>query len=201
MLPRPPSGAPIRTGYADGLIITERPSAAADVQPQFTVTSIALNGDTRFRRSYRYDPRTYDGAALDTIVGELVRRYIGTTPLESGGGYVGVSMPSAPAGDTAAYDRALREAMRFPAFQPPIRSVRRAQDGTIWLMREEDGAATTRWTLLEPNGEPQRQLAVPRDITVQWSGGDTVWAVERDDLDVQWLVKYAIVPASTDPAR
>jgi hypothetical protein len=46
--------------------------------------------------------------------------------------------------------------------------------------------------ILRPDGSPRGQVELPKGTTLQWMSGDVVYAVERDDLDVPWIVRYGM---------
>jgi sugar lactone lactonase YvrE len=52
--------------------------------------------------------------------------------------------------------------MRFPDHQPPVQGYHVANDGGLWLRREEDGGTHHRWLLLDPDGEPAGQVELPQ---------------------------------------
>ena len=110
-------------------------------------------------------------------------------------------LPFAPAGggssvpdDWERIAHTLRAAMDFPEFRLPIEYPWFAQDGSIWLRRADAGGPTARWILIDPQGHPRGELELPSDLRIVWNRGDTFWAVDPDEYDVQWLVRYTIQP-------
>jgi hypothetical protein len=94
--------------------------------------------------------------------------------------------------DSAAALAAIRGKIAFPASQPPVQSYEVASDGALWLQRENMGGPHRRWTVLDAADSPVGELELPRELRIAWTRGNTVWTVERDSLDVPWLVRYRI---------
>jgi hypothetical protein len=98
--------------------------------------------------------------------------------------------------------RDVEEAVRVtfdgePAFHPPISTYSLDRDGSIWLRRSAatDPAApegTTGWILIDAEGGVRGTLRLPTSMSPSWIEGDTVWAIDRDALDVPWLVRFVI---------
>jgi hypothetical protein len=186
-VPRPPAPQPITETLADGRIVVEGPPPAAEGAAELRVTHLTLAGDTVFGRAYRYRPRPFDEAALAELAWRSAR-----TP---GGGIRmvdGVAMPDPVAEDSLAAFERIRDAMDFPPFQPPVQHVRTGADGSIWLMREEDGGTEQRWTVLDAAGELVGEVVLDRTVFPIRTGTEEVWVRERDDFDVPWLVRYRL---------
>lgn len=69
-----------------------------------------------------------------------------------------------------------------------------ADDGTIWLRRydpveAENGESMTEWWILDTEGALLARAPTPAGL----SSGDVVWGIERDELDVQSMVRYRLV--------
>jgi hypothetical protein len=83
--------------------------------------------------------------------------------------------------------------MDFPEFRLPIQYPWLAQDESLWLRWTEGGsAATTRWILFDREGTPQGQLELPSNLVIEWARGDAFWAVEPDEYDIPWVVRFRI---------
>jgi hypothetical protein len=154
--------------------VIDRPVAASAARAEFAVTRLS-RGDTVFHRTYAYQPRPFDGAAVDARIEGSVER-------NSRQGTV----------DPDALAASFRAAFRAPAFHPPVSMGWAAPDGRLLLRREDLGAASYEWMLLEPHGEPVGQFELPRAATVHWMRGTVLWAAVRDEYDVPWLVRYRI---------
>jgi hypothetical protein len=188
-VPEPPTRLPWWVGLPDGYLLVETPLADAPEDGTFTVTRFGLSGDTVYRRTLHYRPVPYSAADLDSIAARAARG-------EAGGMVPFVLGPGKPPvpDNWEAIAHTLRGAMDFPRFQLPIRSVWLAQDGSLWLRREDVNGATARWIVLDDEGRPRGALDLPADVRIVWSRGDTLWAVSPDENDVPWLVRYRIRP-------
>jgi hypothetical protein len=172
---------------ADGYVSVEPHLAETPEDGVFTVTRFGLSGDTVYTRTFHYRPVRYAAAELDTIAAHAARG-------EPGGGVpfipTGVAVPA----DWEAIARSLRNAMDFPEFKVPIDNPWLAQDESVWLRLRDGHDATARWILLDPQGRPRGQLELPSDIRVLWNRGDAFWAVDPDEFDVPWVVRFRIRP-------
>ena len=188
MVPLPPHDGPLTVPLSDGRVWIERPVATSSDHGTFRVTRIGLAGDTIYSRMFRYRPRRQDDASLDALAGNVA-----TNP-----GIAGVANMIIPFGrrgrpsesDMARARRAIRAAMKFPPHQVPVQYAWAGIDGSLWL-RREDGQPY-RWLLIDPGGAPLGELQWPARLNIRWSSGDTLWTMERDELGLQWLVRYRI---------
>jgi len=184
-VPQPPDDQPLFVTLQDGHIVIERSVATSPEPATLTITRLDLAGDTFYNRRFTYRPRPFDDAALDTHAWRSAR---------APGGFVrlinGVPTPDPVPDDSMDAFHRIRGAMHFPAFQPPVQRERLFGDDRIWLMREEDGGSTQRWTILDGDGRLVGGVALDRALYPLWSNGDTFFVVERDEFDVQWLVRY-----------
>lgn len=113
----------------------------------------------------------------------------------------------------------------IPDTKPPIRSVTLDAEGRVWVSRslpsvplEADPDAEpaapnapppARWRepqaydVFAPDGHFLGHLPVPRRTSLLYMHGDTVWASQRDSLDVPTVVRYRVEPslAGRDASR
>ena len=57
----------------------------------------------------------------------------------------------------------------------------------------ETGEPRTEWWVLDPEGAPLARTLTPSGVTVRAISSDAVWGVERDELDVEYIVRYRLV--------
>lgn len=169
---------PLAVSTADGrrMAIVERgsaPAGAADAD--FRITMTTLSHDTLYSRSYRYSPVPIPAEVVDRVVSRLVAgpgRMLGG-PLEA--------------------ERTIRAALDAPASYPPVTAALFADDGNLWLRREDrDGAEEQLWEVHGPDGDPVAVVRMPARIAVHLIHQDVVWGVEHDELDVPYVVAYRI---------
>ena len=87
--------------------------------------------------------------------------------------------------------RVLERAYRTLEFFPPLRGVGTGADGTTWLY-VRTGVDSFEWEVLDPSGRSVARVQPPPRGNMRWAGTDAMWFVERDELDVPYLVRYAI---------
>ncbi len=86
----------------------------------------------------------------------------------------------------------IREAIPVPPSYPPVTRLLVANDGSVWLRGRDDPAGAT-WTVLDPKGDLTATVREPaRTRFVEIDGG--VWAIERDEGDVESIVRYRVGP-------
>jgi hypothetical protein len=89
-------------------------------------------------------------------------------------------------------DAAYRQSVVMPETRPAVRSMLAGVDGRLWL---EWGAAphdSVTWWVLDSGGSPIGQFEVERPIAGRAAAGNSLWAVESDDLDVPYVVRYDV---------
>ena len=87
--------------------------------------------------------------------------------------------------------RVLEAAYRNLEFFPPVRVVRAGADGTTWLY-VRTGVDSSEWEVLDPSGHSVARVKPPPGGRMRWAGTDALWFVEEDELDIPYLVQYAI---------
>jgi hypothetical protein len=186
-VPMPPSTLPWWLPYPDGYVLVETPLAENATEGVLTLTRIGLLGDTVYSRDLLYSPSPYSSEDLDSISVWSARG--------EPGGMTGYVPGRGPPDDWEVVARHLRGAMEFPGFQLPISYPWLAQDGGIWLLRTDEGVSeTVTWVLLDAEGEPRGQVDLAPNLRIIWSSGDTFWAVEPDEFDVPWVVRFELHP-------
>jgi hypothetical protein len=156
-------------------LIVRRTAATASGDAIFTVTRVRPEGDTVFHRRLRYTPAAVTPAHRDSLIDARLAIY--------------QNRPQPV--DLAAIRRTLESEVEWPAFHPPVSSVRVGRDGAVWLRREAAGT-DQRWTVLDADGTPRGHLVLPSTLSVHQSDGERIWGVERDAFEVPWLVRYRV---------
>lgn len=87
--------------------------------------------------------------------------------------------------------RVLEAAYRNLEFFPPVGDVQVGADGSTWLL-VRTGADSSEWEVLDASGRSLARAEPPPRGRMVWAGADSLWFVEEDDLDVPYLVQYAI---------
>jgi hypothetical protein len=177
-LPPIPSFEPWQRPTNDGLFTVEMPVAEGAGEASFIVTRIRGVRDTLFRTELRYRPVPFSDDAIDAVL----------RPWAEASSRIGRLDPDV-------LEAHARAALEFPRFMPPLASEHLGTDDRIWLRRQDDGAPSFEWVLIDVSGHASGRVALPRNVTPRWSSGSVVWAVLEDELDVPWLVRYTLAPA------
>jgi hypothetical protein len=83
----------------------------------------------------------------------------------------------------------------LPELRPIAGALQADPDGNYWVARYEPRATdVTDWIVFAPTGELLGSVTFPNGFTVHEIGPDWVLGVARDELDVQSVRRYALVP-------
>ena len=139
-----------------------------DMVGTFEVLTMSTFGDTVRHRQYQFEPLEISRATADSIIDaradDLEERY---PPLAR---------------------RYRREAV-VPPIYPPIRGAMIGIDGTVWI-RLRTGDRIDPYLILDVKGDPIARVALPPATFFAVVSRNTVWAVERDDVGIQSVVRY-----------
>lgn len=163
-----------------GVVVVDRRAAADRATTTFRVSAIRGARDTIFSREFAYEPVP---STHEVVRSALERTPIYQDPRSRASG----SPPGVPEREAA-----LRDAGLVPSMLPPVTYVAVGQDSSIWLRREEVSGDSAVWNVLAPSGEAVGTLRLPSRQTVVAAKGDEVAAVELDDLDVPYVIRYRI---------
>lgn len=130
-------------------------------------------GDTLFHRRFEYTPTPVPASIVDSLMEGPLRlaSMLGTTPGE--------------------LESILRPEIELPASRPPVTSVFADRAGGAWVELATLKPDVSEWIRIEADGTPAGRVALPAGIQMMWASGPTVWAVQRDELGVPWLLKLA----------
>lgn len=157
---------------------------------RYTVTRIALTGDTVFQREHPVE--------LEPLTPELREAVI-----ES---YMSAALLQRAAPSISVLRDAVVEALHLPDFHPPWTKAVVGSDGSTWLRGPDDRSGLVRWLVHDASGEPTHTVVVDRAIGA-WGDGNLggpvvvmtadetgIWAVVQDELDIPYVVRYELRP-------
>lgn len=162
------------------MVIVERPIATDPALGTFRVTKLDLDGDTLYSVSFAYQPEPIPEHVVDSVV-----RWIATPP---------PNMPPSMRATRPSVERGMevaREALYLPAFLPPVELVVPGRDGATWLQRKSVGVERE-WWILDRDGRLHAALTLPARVRVLAAERDRFWAEETGELDVPYIVRYAV---------
>lgn len=154
-------------------VSVKRRSWEGSGRAELEVVKVDVLGDTLFRRRIGYEPRSVPEGFFTA---QISRRLDKPTVV-----------------DRRAYARALREFFEQRQYFPPVTSVGVANDGTIWLAGPNDGDERV-WLVLDESGAIAGEFRLPRASRVAFVTEAECWVVEKDALDIPYVVRYEIVP-------
>ena len=166
--------APLRAPLEQGLLVVDRAAWTGSGPATIAVTGIDLAGDTMFARSFPYAPAPLPSDRVDSVVRATTAR-----------------LRNYSEGD-------IRAATYRPSHLPPVGGIMTGRDGTIWLRhfdptRSEGGEEVYEWWVLDSEGHPLARAVTPARLRIRTILSDIVWGVERDELDVEHIVRYRLV--------
>jgi hypothetical protein len=173
---------PLTAVTDDGLVIVERQAYGGEGGAAFGVTLVDHGGDTLWHRDLTYVPEPLPRERVDSAV---------RAGAESLHEFMSRMDPGVALGDV---ERRYREATYAPGYLPAVEYVVLASDGSVWLSRTgATGDEMVEWWVLDAAGEPAGRALLPVGLAVHSITGDAVWGVERDDLDVSYIVRYRLI--------
>lgn len=139
---------------------------------EFGVTRVDPEGDTLFRRRIAYEPRPVPDGYYDDEI-DLLSDY----PVVI---------------DRREFTEAVREFYEQTRFFPPVTKIISGGDETTWLAGvDEDGERE--WIVLDGSGSSIGRFRLPASSRVSYASGTECWIVEKDALDIPYLVRHEIL--------
>ena len=153
--------------------IVDRRSWTGTGPAEFGVTTVDPEGDTLFHRQIAYDPRPVPGGYYDREIA----------------GFLDLPIIM----DRAAFADALRQFFEQIRYLPSVTDLTVGSDRTIWLAgADRDGERE--WLVLDPSGAGIGRFRLPSTSSVFYADRNEAWIVERDALDIPYVVRYEILP-------
>jgi hypothetical protein len=175
MYTRPLAGRTVSDVDAGGrrYLIVEQPPLSGD-EGGFRVVVGTTAGDTVYDRRFSYRPIPVPASVTDSI-------YAAYAPAFAG-----------PGGTPDQGERRARSAFPVPGTFPPVRRAILTEAGTVWLQLESPDPGAAYWTSLSGAGDVQGTLKTSASVQILSVYGSTVFAAEKDALDVPYLVRYSL---------
>jgi hypothetical protein len=167
------------TSDGSGMVVLDRRAAELSGPAEFRVTRVDLAGDTLWSRAYGYEPVPLPRIEVESSIQEIAGRlheFVGErtgTSLSQWLGWVG-------------------EAIHAPAHYPPVTRLGAGRDGTVWLELNPPPLEGPEWMVVAEDGEPLARTRVPEGFQWMTADRDAIWGIERDALDVPYIVRYGI---------
>jgi hypothetical protein len=88
----------------------------------------------------------------------------------------------------------MRRGAVFPPFLPPIAGFVGGMDNTIWIRMADTPEGRT-YRIYDPEGEPVGTLTLPVNLRIAVAdlSEGLIWAIDRDEYDVESVVRYRLV--------
>ena len=154
-------------------VIVRRRAWSGSGPAEFDVMRIDVAGDTLVRRTVDYEPRRIPRGFFNDDIERLT------------------DLPGVV--DRRALAGALREFYERRRYFPPVTDLTVGNDETIWLAGvDEDGERE--WLVLDASGESIGRFLLPATSRVSYANRTEAWVVEKDALDIPYVVRYDIVP-------
>ena len=158
-----------------GFVVVHRTGATSAERHTFSVIGFDARADTAWVREVPYDPIRIPEGWRERRVEERVRNPNGLHPSVS----------------ERQFRKVLERAYGSVGFFPPVGgTVRAAAEGTTWVL-VRTGAESSVWEVLDESGRSVARVDRPRG-SIRWVGTESVWATERDEFDIPYLVRYVI---------
>jgi len=160
--------------------VMEYDTGAPAERAAIEVTAVGAAGDTLAHAALPYVPvpllQTQKDSALDALAAIFSRMRPGATE--------------------ASVRSRLADVLYLPETHPPLDRATVDESGRLWLRRrppEADGSSV--WMVLDGNDLSHvADVRLPAGFELEAALAESVWGVERDDLDVPFVVHYPLVP-------
>jgi hypothetical protein len=168
--------SPLVAPYPDGsgLVVVERPEPASGEEAYFDVRIIGPDGTPELDLAVAYLPIPADGWR------DAYTRTLEEEQIEQSGSV-----------DRDFID-GIREALTERRFHPSVTGLEAGSDGSIWIRREEASTDSVRWEVFSRAGTLRGAIRLPVDVDLLLVSLDEIWAVEKDALDVPFLVRMRV---------
>ncbi len=137
------------------------------------------------------EPHTFRVIRFDASADTAWAREIPYTPIPVSSEWRSRNLDEQGDGLEVPLVRALDRAFRKLEFFSPVGAARAGADGTTWLL-VRTGADASEWVVLDPFGRSVARVETPPSGWLRWAGTDALWFLEHDELDIPFLVRYAI---------
>lgn len=180
-MPQPFGDTPLWHVLDDGSVVVMNdrvPHHATGAR--FSVTRIAVSGDTVWHVELPYTPTPLPGSRVDSAAAARAAQAFGVMSRER------------PGKTKAELEKEIRDAMYAPPFVPFLKGMVVASDGSVWLQRTEVTAHGNEWWILDSSGRLVGHVQVSAGLHVMLVQGDHLWGVETDDMGVNYIVRYRV---------
>lgn len=137
----------------------------------YTVTKVADTGDTLWHTVVPYAPTPLPRERPESVFEAMTGNF--------------------PPG-FADLAKELRGQIYAPPFVPEVLGLLVSDDGSVWIHEADEDVEASHWQVLDARGEPEGRAVVPAGLNVLLIHGDEIWGVEKDDLDVNYIVRYRV---------
>lgn len=145
------------------------------------ITKRTFADDTIYSRRFSYRATPIQRAEVDSLVDAI-----------SGGAARG---PASRFGTPAQLRDWAAQDLYNPGFHPVVHGVLFGRDGTLWLERRQPFSEQSEWIGLSSSGDPLGVVRPEARFTLLAADREHLWGMERDDLDVPYLVRYRMDPS------
>ena len=166
---------PVISAHGSPVAVLGDPRTTSGRGGVLEVTVLRSLQDTVWSRTFSYEGLPLTESVVDRVVTEKVRR---------------LSREAFPDRDDA--EGQIRAEMSLPDHVPPLSGGLFADDGSLWLRREDTGAEVQRWIVLDPQGVLVAEVVLPSSLKVEVVRYRSLWGVDTDELGVPYVVRYAI---------
>ena len=145
----------------------------------YRATVLTLRGDTVWQQDFETESRPFPRNVADSMI---AARYAALSA------HVSISRSE------------FEDAVGIPEFEPPISGLWISNDGALWL-KHNDADSVATWSVTDSRGSVAANVKLPARTAVRSVEGDTLWGVERDEMDVGSVVRYRIHRQPKWPAK
>ncbi len=154
------------------IVVLSQP-AGLDPPGNYRITRFDAMGVETLVRDYGYSPQKLPAAFADSVYSSVVDHLEQLIPR-------GQAMAAA------------RRYWNIPEYSPPVSGMVVSRDGEVWLRRNLPDEGTATWLVLDSQGRIKATVTTPAGLRIHFVEGSTVWGTIRNELDVEFVVRYDI---------
>ena len=164
----PFANVPIHTVSSDGQRVASATAHPEAPQPYVMVETVGRDGKSIYQRRIAIEPVPLPGAVRDSMYELRSERLKDHELLEL-----------------------IRDRLDETEFYPPLTEMVIGRDGTLWVGLAGQSEAVP-YFALAADGAPLGRIELPAGSRVAGGDEESIWVIERDEFDVESLVRYGV---------
>ena len=163
------------TPAGDRVFIVDYPASRDSRDDVVRIRAFDVGGQLIYERQHAFPGIPIPRRVADSTYAEAVKRL--SAALQIGG--------------RQAEDLA-RSTYPVPESYPPVSTAVPSSDGSIWLAKWSNDDESRLWYIIDSQGNFVAEARTPPRTTLRFIQDGKAWGIERDELDVPFVVRYRV---------